>query len=536
ITTASLSPPSGPVEPGGFDFQRFAWFRTLGAIGYTRMPVLEIAPPDRRGAVMWLAALRMRLARSIRARIPGEGGAFAAAILTGDRSAIDPATTQVLRDSNLAHLLAISGLHMGLLTGFVFAAIRYALAGVPYVALRVPVSRIAALGAFFTALGYLLLSGGNIATQRAFVMVAVMLLAVMIDRRALTLRAVALAAVIILVLRPESLIEAGFQMSFAATTALVAAFALMRDRGWFLPGRGIWRGLGQRMLALFLASLIAGIATAPISAFHFNRVAQFGLIANLASVPVMGLVIMPAAVLAVLVSPFGLAHLLWWVMGRGIAWVLFVATRVAALEDAVFHVPTAPGYVLALITGGALLCALLRGGVRVGGLAPVLAGLLLWSTAQRPLILISENGRLVGVKTDSGRWLSRAKGNGFVATSWLRSDGDASPQDVAAARIPSGRRGRLIELDMAGSTVLINLERKIGKQDIAAVCDDYALVIAPRLAAGAGQGARNENGRCNLITGADLAAGGSIAVTGRRDGKFSVLSAQDVSGRRLWTR
>lgn len=242
MLTGSLSPPSGPVEPGGFDFQRFAWFRSLGAIGYSRNPVLEFAPPDQAGWAMGLMRLRMQLAVAIRGRIDGQTGAFAAAILVGDRSAIAPEMLDRLRASNLAHLLAISGLHMGLLTGFIFAITRYGLALFPFLALRVPVKKIAALAAFCVAVSYLFLSGANVATQRAFIMVAVMLLAILLDRRALTLRAVALAAVLVLVFRPESLIEAGFQMSFAATTALVAVFATLRDHGVIFAGGGRFQG------------------------------------------------------------------------------------------------------------------------------------------------------------------------------------------------------------------------------------------------------------------------------------------------------
>ncbi|KKK80916.1 hypothetical protein LCGC14_2818710, partial [marine sediment metagenome] len=215
------------------------------------------------------------------------------AILTGDRSGMGRDTLQALRDSNLAHLLAISGLHMGLLTGVVFSALRFALALIPALALGHPVKKYAAVGALLAGAGYLALSGGNVATQRAYIMVAVVLGAVLLDRRALTLRGVALAATIVLVLRPEALTGPGFQMSFAATTALIAVFRLMRDSGGPRAPR-----LLQPVLALVVSSGVAGAATAPIAAAHFNQIAKFGLVANLLSVPLMGTLVMPAAVLA----------------------------------------------------------------------------------------------------------------------------------------------------------------------------------------------------------------------------------------------
>ncbi|MCG6882944.1 MAG: ComEC family competence protein, partial [Silicimonas sp.] len=217
VLTGHLSPPGGTVEPGGYDFRRQAWFQRLGAVGYTRTPVLALAPHDGRAWELWVYRLRMRLSGAVQEALPGPAGGFASAITTGDRSGIPEASYDTLRASNLAHLLAISGLHMGLLTGFIFAAIRLALAAAPGIALAVPAKKIAAIGGLGAGAAYLVLSGGNVATERAFVMVAVMFGAVLADRRAVTLRAVAVAALIVLTLNPEALYGPGFQMSFAAT-------------------------------------------------------------------------------------------------------------------------------------------------------------------------------------------------------------------------------------------------------------------------------------------------------------------------------
>ncbi len=200
---ARLSPPPAPAEPGGFDFRRMAWFEGLGAVGYTRTPMLETwSEGGRDGWRQQIFALRMRISRSIQMAIPGRNGGFASAILTGDRSGVDPGAVAALRASNLAHLLAISGLHMGLLTGFVFALIRYGLALIPRIALGYPIKKIAAMVALTAGAAYLLLSGANVATQRAFVMTAVVLIAVLIDRPAFTLRSVALAAMVVLAFTP----------------------------------------------------------------------------------------------------------------------------------------------------------------------------------------------------------------------------------------------------------------------------------------------------------------------------------------------
>jgi competence protein ComEC len=443
---------------------------------------------------------------------------------------------QVVRNSNLAHLLAISGLHMGLLTGFVFALVRYGLSMLPFVALRVPVRKIAAVASLGVATGYLLLSGSNVATQRAFVMVGTMLLAILMDRRALTLRAVALAAVIVLLLRPESLIQAGFQMSFAATTALVSVFAALNRWPLFTPGGRFPVRFGRMILTLMLSSAVAGGATAPFSAFNFNQIAQYGLIANLLSVPMMGFVVMPSAVIAILLTPLGLSAPFWTVMGAGIEWILAVATQVASLDGAIFYVMKPAGYVLVLISTGALVLILVRGRVRVIGLLAVLIGFVLWQMASRPDILVAENGQLIGVMTPAGRWVSRAKGNGFAARVWLKNDGDPIAQEQAASRLPPLPKYERRRIMVNGVSVLLVTNKKraantAGKSTAdrrlgALSCAGADLLIAPRQT--------GENLKCRLVTATTLKARGAVAITLTPD-NIQIIGARDVTGMRLWT-
>ncbi len=428
MLTGHLSPPSGPVEPGGFDFQRHAWFLRIGAVGYTRTPVLfraETAFSIR----LRLHQLRQSILRGVTVRVPDDSGAFAAALLTGDRSRISPQGLEALRHANLAHLLAISGLHMGLLTGLVLGALRLGFALWPWFALRAPTKKLAAMGALAAAGFYLALSGGNVATQRAFVMVSVMLVAILLDRRALTLRAVAIAAMILLILRPEALSEPGFQMSFAATTALVAIWEVCRkiDTNRF-PKPVKW------LAALALSSFVAGAATAPFSAAHFNQIAHYGLLANMLALPVMSLIVMPAAILTTILWPIGGAVLGLWIMALGCRWILAVAQWVSGLEGAIRQIPAPPEMVIPLIALGALIVILWQGNLRWTGVLVVTLGLWLWHGHMRPDILIAQSGRSIGVMQPEGRVLNKPRGDGFVVKNWLENDGDAAPQDKAAAR------------------------------------------------------------------------------------------------------
>ena len=526
IVTARLLPPGGPVEPGGYDFQRQSWFQGLGAVGYTRLPLLllEEAPPTNPG--VRLAALRSDLAQGLRDRVPGAAGPFAAAILVGERSGIPAEVLEDLRRSNLAHLLAISGLHMGLLTGLVFFVVRGGLALIPGAALGLPLKKIAAVVALGAAAAYLALSGANVATQRAFIMASVFLGAILLGRRAFTLNSVALAALVVLVLRPESVVEPGFQMSFAATTALVAAFRGLHDsgapraRGRFLRGT----------LNLALASVVAEVATGPISAFHFNRFSNYGLIANLASVPAMGFVVMPAGVLGTVLAPLGLDGPAFVAMGLGIDWIAIVAAAVAGMEGAAQHVASPPAWVLPVMMGGAVWVILWQGRGRWLGAAPVVVALVFWSAADRPAVLVSADGALVGVLGPEGRALNRPRGQGFAAQVWLENDGDPVAQPDAAARgafLPGGRAPAQV-FPLAGGTALHLSGKDQPSEFLRAACEEHLLVILPEADWPAGP-----IGPCLPVDKNLLAAEGSIAIL-LKDGQPVLRGARSEAGARLW--
>ncbi len=522
IATAHLSPPPGPAEPGGFDFGRNAYFGGIGAVGYSRTPVLLLDPHDARWSV---GRIRMAMSAAVRRTLPGETGAFAAALTTGDRSGMSQATLADLRASNLAHLLAISGLHMGLLTGVVFVGLRAVLAAVPGLALRLPLKKLAAVGALLAGAVYLALSGGNVATQRAFIMVSVMLGAVLLDRRALSLRSVALAALIVLALRPEALAGPGFQMSFAATTALVAVFRAMTVLPFLAPGSGM-PGWARGVLGTVVSSAVAGAATAPIAAAHFNQIAQYGLLANLLSVPLMGIAVMPAAVLAAVLAPLGLGWIGLWLMAPGLGWILFVSGWVAGMDGSLTLVPTPGVWVLALFALGSLWVILWRGRARWGGLLAVTAAAWLWAAAERPAVLIASGGGLSGVLTADGRTLSKGTGDGFAASSWLENDGDAAEPAEAAER--GGMDGPREERRFAvGSLRAVHIAGRGGAARARDACASYDIVVI---------GAALERpvaGPCILFDEIMLRDTGAVALDAEGD-RLTVRSASAEIGLRPW--
>lgn len=518
MLTAHLAAPNGPVEPGSFDFRRMAFFDGLGAVGYSTTPLMLWATAE--AGARPVDRLRSYLAGAMRAAMPGQPGAFAAGAMTGDRSGISAETVQALRDSSLAHLLAISGMNLAFLIAFVFGLIRYGLALIPWVALRVNTKKVAAVVSLAVAALYLALSGANVATERAFIMVSVMLGAVLMDRKALTLRSVALAGLILLAWKPESLLEPGFQMSFAATVALIAGFRAV-DRRVVAGQVPRW---GLPVFTLVLSSVLGGFATAPYAAAHFNRYADYGLIANLLTVPVMGSVVMPAGAMAALLAPFGLAALPLWVMERGSAWILWVAHWVAGWEGSVTAIVSPGPMVLPLVTLAGVLVILCQGWLRAAALAPAVTALMLWITTERPLVLISDDGGLVGVLGPEGRALSAARGAGFAAQNWLANDGDLTPQTEAAQRSGMTGEGGARRF-VAGGVSGLALKGKGAAEHVPAACAEVDLVVVSVPVQGAPAG-------CVVLDEAVLARAGGVALYAEGPGLRVIAT---TAPQRVWS-
>ena len=430
---AHLAPPPGPAEPYGYDFQRQAWFARLGAVGYTRSPVMlwRAAPVERDG--LTVQKWRREIGAHIAAHMPARSAGVAVAITVGDRMYLDRDVQQTLRAANLSHLLAISGLHMGLLTSLVFFFTRALMSCLPYLILNWPIKKIAAVISMGVGAAYLLLSGASVATERAYIMAFTIFAAVLLERRAVTLQALSIAAILVLLLRPEALLEPGFQMSFAATGLLIIVFNGMSQWTWVAR----WPGVATYVMGSVVSAAVAGLATAPIAAAHFNTLPHYGILANVIAVPIMGFVVMPSAILAAALAPFGGESLGLWGMAIGLGAILDVARHVADLPYSISHIKAPPPKVLGILAVSVLFGIFWRGRVRLLACIPAALALALWVHFPRPDVLISGDGRLVGVMVQGSRVLNRAKGTGFVVRSWLENDGRPISQKAAHGAMPS---------------------------------------------------------------------------------------------------
>lgn len=420
--TARLAPPSGPVMPGGYDFARHAWFEQLGASGSAlgNVSILAPAPTPTRFAAR-LATMRAELTARLKAKVPGVSGSFAAAFVTGDQGAIPKPVAQAMRDSGLAHLLSISGLHIAIVAAGTLWTLRKLLLLWPWLALRIPVRAIAASFAAVAAIAYTLLAGSDIPTVRACLATIIVLLGVIVGREALTLRMVAAAAFVILLFRPEALLSPSFQLSFAAVTGLVALYQ-SRFGAWLntrQPYDGWFVRLARTALALVVTGLVAEAMLSATALYHFNRTGIYGVIANLVAIPLTSFVIMPLQVLALALDAVGLGAPVYWLLGQAYGWLIAWALEVAAWPGGVLRMPSMSVTAYMLLVGGGLWLCLWQGRVRLWAAVPVALGVMLAVIAQPPDLLVSADGRQVGIRIN-GNGLARVRSReaSYAATNW----------------------------------------------------------------------------------------------------------------------
>jgi competence protein ComEC len=438
---AMLRPPPEPALPGGYDFARWAFFSGIGGVGFV---LGAPAPLDLPETEKWRARfaasierLRGTMSARIQAALPGPDGAISAALITGERAAISEDDNNAYRDSGLFHVLSISGVHMALAGLGIFWIVRALLALFPRIALIYPIKKWSACAAIAGATFYLFLSGASAPAVRSYIMLLVMLIGVLADRPALSMRSVAISALLLLAIEPEGIIEPSFQMSFAAIIGLIALAEWQRARP--LEGvppetsiDGALRWTRRYFVGLICASMVAGLATAPFAIYHFDRAPGYSLLANLLATPVVGAVIMPAACFGAALMPFGLEYVPLQIMGWGVGLMTDIAHWVAGLPGAVNLVPAKSGMVLVLIAAGGLWIGLWQRRWRWFGVTGLVLGLGLAAFEKAPDILIARDASAAPVRGTDGVFILLGRLDDYTAEQWLLRDGDARPAELAS--------------------------------------------------------------------------------------------------------
>jgi competence protein ComEC len=485
---ARLQPPLAPLRPGSYDFGRDMYFQGIGASGFVMGAIKTLDPPFNGGRSLRYAAFMQGLRDAIDARIrtvlSGDRRAIATALLTGRRDALSAPVNDAMFISGLGHVLSISGYHMAVVAGVVFFAVRALLALIPALTVTFPIKKWSAAAALVAAAFYLLLSGAEVATQRSFFMTAVVLIAIMVDRRAITFRTLAVAAMIVLSIAPEALVHPSFQMSFAATLGLVALVQIGMPALFATPDSSataraaLWGG--REIVMLALASLVAGLATTPYAAFHFHRVTPYGVIANLAAMPVVSVLVMPAGLLGLVAIPFGFDGLFWRIMAFGIDWMIAVAQWVAALPGAIGRIAAFGTGPLIMASAGIILLGLLKTPLRWLG-AGAIALAVVWAlAAPQPDILVSADGHSVGVRGRDGRLhLMRTAKDTFLVKEWLAADADARlPGDASlGGGVSCDEAGCLAQLPDGAFAALV-----LRPEALTDDCERAAVIVTSRQA------------------------------------------------------
>jgi competence protein ComEC len=440
--TARLLPPPEAARPGGYDFARDAYFRRIGAVGSVSGKLTAVEPPPvPRDLSLRLAAALDRARNALTSRIAdtigGQAGAVAAALVTGKRGLIEEPTNDALRAAGIYHVVSISGLHMMLAAGAFFWIARALLALSPAAALGWPIKKLAALAGMGGATAYCIFSGSDVAAERSLLMILVMQGAILVDRPALSLRNLAISALIVLTREPEALLGPSFQMSYAAVAGLIALAEWHRGGARAEPGGRLtaaFRWAVTFAVGVVATTLVASVATGPFATFHFQQIQPYGIIGNAATLPLVSLVVMPCAVLGVLAYPFGLDRPVWTVMGYGVEAMLRLAEWVAGLGGAIVTVPAFGTGVLLLLAATLLLATLPSGTLRPLALAPALLGLAAAAAGTRPDIYVARDGSGAAIRGREGRLVVVGRVSAFTIGQWLRADGDGRRPDEASVR------------------------------------------------------------------------------------------------------
>lgn len=528
---AMLLPVSGPTMPGAYDFQRHMFYRGLGATGFA-IGNIEIVEKRESGGYFF-ENLRRKIGANISAAMTNpDAAAITTALLDGEDQNISKGTYDKIRTAGLAHLIAISGLQITLVTGFFFFVVRGLLAAIPYVALRWPVKKITAFLAALGAVFYMMLIGDSISAERSVIMVCAAMGAIMIDRDPFTLRMAAFAAAVILLFQPENLFGPGFQMSFAAVVALIAFYEATRD-WWMAQHAKPWPvRFSIYIFASMATTLIATLATAPIALYHFLRTPLLaGLLANLVAVPLSSFVTLPAAIIGSLLAPFGLAGIPFKIAEVSALGLMKTADVFARQPYALHHADAWPLGLLVVITLGGLWICLWRGPLRWAGLVPLLAGLALIPFSPRADVLASTTAKSFAVRDEAGRLLlSPGRAEKFVRNDWLAREGgqghglwvekDAPPPDAIKCDAKACLyRARGHAVSFVKDYAALAADCAVADVVISTLQIDRALCPGPRL----------------IYDKWGFRRTGALALSFKPDGKFDVKTLRDARGQRPWT-
>jgi competence protein ComEC len=480
---ARLAPPMPMPLPGAHDYARDAWFAGIGGTGKA-LGALELLEPATESG---LDAVRDRLDRHIRAQLAESEGGIATALVTGDQGALPEADAEAMRRSGLAHLLSVSGLHIAAAIGAAFLLTLRLLAFSERLALRLNLVLVASGVGALAGVGYTLLTGMQVPTVRSCIAAVLVLIGVALGREAISMRLIAAAALAVLLIRPEAMYGASFQLSFAAVTTLVALYSWPWFKRVSEPReQGLLGRLGRNLAVMLVTGLAIEVALLPFALYHFHKAGLYGVGANLVAIPLTTFVIMPLEAAALLFDTLGLGGSLWAVTGWSISLLLKLAHAAASAPGSVALLPAMPGWAFGSMVWGGLWLCLWTGRWRLAGFGPILLGAAAALMAPRPDLLVTGDGRHLAIlDADGTPYLLRERAGDFVRDMLGESagfDGELPALDDA----PGGSCSRdscVASLQREGRTwrlLAIRSNQRLDWAALTSACGAADIVVADR--------------------------------------------------------
>ncbi len=480
---ARLTAPPPMALPGSYDFARDSWFRGIGGVGRA-LGTVEVLSA---GHAAGLDSVRGRLGRHIRERLPGSSGTIATALATGDKNAVSAEDADAMRRSGLAHLLAVSGLHIGAVVGATMLLALKLLALSERAALRLNLIMVAAGAGALTGIAYTLLTGMQVPTVRSCIAALLVLAGIALGREAISLRLIAVGALVVLLVRPELLTGASFQFSFAAVTAIVALHTTQWARRVFhRRDDGLLRGFGRAVLALLATGIAVEIALIPFALYHFHKAGLYSVAANLIAIPLTTFVVMPLEAGALFLDLAGLGAPIWYLAGVAIDVLLWIAHTVGYSKGAVAMIASMPRWAFALIVCGGLWLCLWNGRARFLGVLPFVIGAAGAASAPVPDLLVTGDGRHLAIVSEDGTpVILRSRSGSFVRDLLTENSGfDGDPKALDSAPFASCSRDSCVaDIERGERSLRLLSTRSSTRIDwapLVAACAEADIVVSDR--------------------------------------------------------
>jgi competence protein ComEC len=428
---ARLAPPPPMALPGTYDFARDAWFKGIGAVGKSLGPLAVLQPAEAAGFERARTSLRQHIAE----RLPESSAGIAIALATGDQNAVSEDDADAMRRSGLTHLLSVSGLHIAAVVAFAMLLSLKLLALSERLALRFNLVLVSAAVAAAAGVGYTLLTGAQVPTVRSCVAALLVLAGIALGREAISIRLIAVGALVVLAIKPEALAGASFQMSFAAVTAIVALHSTAWSRRLFQRREeGLVARSGRALVAMVITGLVVELALIPFAIFHFHRAGIYGVAANIVAIPLTTFVIMPLEAGALMLDVVGWGKGAWFLCGAAIDGLLHLAHAIASAKGAVALLPSMPVWAFGLMVAGGIWLCLWNTRMRLFGIAPFVAGAFGALLSPTPGLLVTGDGRhLAVVDRDGTPLILRDRAGDYVRSLIAEASGyDADPGDLGS--------------------------------------------------------------------------------------------------------